>query len=654
MMRFKISGLTIITLFLSFLLAFIAYLLTLAPSVTFEDSGELIAAAYNLGIPHQPGYPLFTLSGRLFSLIPLGTIASRLNLMSAFFSAIAAMFISWSTLLLIKHIGFTENSTARQKSGLGFLKYATALAAGVLAMSSFELWEQSIITEVYGLNTLFASLYILLILLWKQQTETNRKIHYFLMICYLCGLALANHTSSILFIPVLIIFMLLDDRRIFTDIKSLLAGSFLFVLGLTPYIYLPLASARNPWMDWGNPENWTNFIRTVSRHQYGLTGSRSFNDYLAQLETYGDLFLQQWVIWLVPLVVCLSAYALYFLLRKKDSTLYFFILFFVFMAPVTTYLTNFDVTVADAFVANENKALVSVFYIPSYIVFAILTGLGTFYVIQKFVSSRIGFTFTALIILILPLTNVISRYTKLDMSNYTYSEDYVRNLFVVAEKNSVIFANWDPFYFPLNYFQFVENVRPDIIAIDQQLLRRSWYIRWLRDHYPDFMVPVETQVDAFLEAVKPFEEKKPYDGNFIQTRYIGMINAIIDAAMASGRPVFFTYSPPPEIQRNYSLESVLVSLRLLKNNEQLPAVDLADFKFRNYDLDRPDPDRWINVFRNYYGGLFISRGQRHEQAGEWEGAIAIYYAARIFYTSQPAAVKNIEDRISMLRSRNME
>ncbi len=75
-----------------FLTTFAVYLRTLCPSVYVGDSGELIAAAYTLGIPHPPGYPIYCLVGKLFSYIPVGSIAYRLNIMSAFFaSATCAM-----------------------------------------------------------------------------------------------------------------------------------------------------------------------------------------------------------------------------------------------------------------------------------------------------------------------------------------------------------------------------------------------------------------------------------------------------------------------------------------------------------------------------------------------------------------------------------
>ena len=81
--------------------AFGVYLKTLAPTVSFFDSGELIAAAYTLGVAHPPGYPLYVLVGWLFAQLPLGSVAYRLNVMSACFAALAAITAYYMTYLLI-------------------------------------------------------------------------------------------------------------------------------------------------------------------------------------------------------------------------------------------------------------------------------------------------------------------------------------------------------------------------------------------------------------------------------------------------------------------------------------------------------------------------------------------------------------------------
>ena len=66
-------------IFLIFL--FGIYLKTICPVVYLGDSGELTAAAYSLGIPHNSGYPLYCIIGKIFCLIPIGNIGFRMNLM---------------------------------------------------------------------------------------------------------------------------------------------------------------------------------------------------------------------------------------------------------------------------------------------------------------------------------------------------------------------------------------------------------------------------------------------------------------------------------------------------------------------------------------------------------------------------------------------
>src|SRR5512139_2944897 len=80
------------------LAAFLVYALTLSPTVAWvnqgEDSGDLLVAAATLGIPHPTGYPLFTLLGRVASLVPLGSLAFRINLVAALAGAIGVFFLA--------------------------------------------------------------------------------------------------------------------------------------------------------------------------------------------------------------------------------------------------------------------------------------------------------------------------------------------------------------------------------------------------------------------------------------------------------------------------------------------------------------------------------------------------------------------------------
>lgn len=634
------------TLALSFLLSFILYLLTLAPTVTFEDSGELIAAAYTLGVPHQPGYPLFTLLGRVFSMIPLENVAFRLNLMSAFLSSLGAMFLAWAALLLIE-----ETSPGNRQSSI--LKHAAALSAGLLLAAAYENWEQSIITEVYGLNTLFTALILLLAIAWRRQAGSPGRDKYLLLVCYLLGLTFSNHTTSLMLLPILIIFVILEDRRFLFNLKRLLAGAGFLILGLLPYLYLPLASARNPKMDWGNPENWTNFLRSVTRHQYGLGGGRTLAKFSAQFGVYVDLLLEQWF----PLLLIFALVGLFALFEYRRIYAYFLLVFFLFAAPLTTYLTDFEVNVSDPFVAAENKALVSVFYIPSYICLALLMGVGLFFA-AAFLSNllrkkRVVEYTLAAVIALSPLALAYPNYQKLDMSRYYFAEDYAENLFRVTEKNALVIVNWDPFYFPLNYYQFVEGRRPDLMVLDQELLRRSWYVQWLKDHYPELVQSAAREVEEFLAAVAPFENKQPYDGNFIQAKYLAMTNAFIDRTVEAGREVYFAVylrPLPPGIAVQYNAEPLGVAFRLRK--DAAPPTPLApdSLKLRYFFDDAVPKDRMAKVFQNYYGTMMLSRGQYLERLGENEAALACYLRAREFLREQPQVVGRITGAIERLRN----
>lgn len=667
------SFLHLSTLFISFSSSLALYLFTLAPTVTFEDSGELITAAYRLGVPHEPGYPLFTLLGRVFTFLPYGTVAYRLNLMSAFLTALGALWLSWTVILIIEE--YFPRATSFPES---LMKYAAALAAGLWMTTAYETWEQSIITEVYGLNAMFTTLLLYLAVRWKQSHQPGDRMRYFLLICYVMGLTFSNHTTSLMFLPILFVFAILVDRRFILNLRNLLRGFLFLLLGLTPYLYLPVVSSRNPVMDWGNPENWTNFWRTVMRHQYGLNEAHSWAKFVDQFGTYLDLLLSQWHPWvlvfaLIGLAV-LGMGGVRFSARGKakrkhppgaqstfspmsssfrgESRSYFYLslLFLLFAAPVTIYVTNFDVSFPNPRIAAENEALVSVFYIPSYIYLALLMGIGGHFLFRLVRINNIVKSIAAGLLVVLPIVSGgYPNFSKLNMRHYYFTEDYAHNLFSVVSPNSLVFCNWDPFYFPLNYYQFVEGQRPDVIVLDQQLLRRSWYIRWLNDHYPDLIGMAEQETEAFLTAVAPFEAHQPYDGSIIQQKYMAMINAFIDRTIEKGRDVYLTYLPSPEIAGKYEKEPVLAAFRLKQPGVPLTPVNIDSLRFRYFFDDKVPMDRMANVFRLYYGQLFWQRGRQCEHFGLTEQAISFYTRAAFFLQDQPVIAKNIRAALKRLR-----
>lgn len=638
-----------ITLLSTFLITFILYLLTLAPGISFEDSGELITAAYHLGVPHAPGYPLFTFLGKLFTIIvPFGSIAFRLNVMSAFFTSVAAALVANSTVLLIEDTlrRTTTWKKLNQKSSL-LLKYFIGACAGLFFGFAFEVWEQAIMTEVYGLNNALLSLFILLSLLWVRKTDTKTRGKLTFYISLTIGLAITNHTTSLMLIPSFFVIILAFEYKALLKIKNLIRIAGGIILGLLPFAYLPIASASNPPMDWGNPENWANFIRVISRHQYTDTTPKTMDGFKSQSGFYfSNLLTEQWfAIFLLVAIIGL----VYLFLKNRKYFLFLFTLL-VFCIPITTYLTNFDVTSHPA-LAIENGALVSVFYIPSYMLISIFIAIGIALLISKIRTNAIVFAIIAAIMIILPLSSIYKNYSKVDMSSYNFPELYVENINKVATKDALLLGDWDIYCFPFFYSQFVEGKRKDIVSIDITLLKRSWYIEHLKEYHPDFMKQSEKEVNDFLSAVAPFENRERYNGNLIQQCYEKMIHSFIQTTMSQGKDVYITNlnQESAMILKNYPRESLLVAYKIPRN-DSLTNVSYNDFEI-DYFLNLPNSkDRILPNLRKYYGSLLMHRAYIFERVNQPQNALEYYQYALPFFKEDRKSERVIQEKISNLKT----
>ena len=103
-----------------FIIALGLYLKTMAPTISLWDSGEFIACAYTLGIPHPPGAPLYILWGRLFALLPIGSVEQRVVFISPLVSAAAIWCVFSTTTLLARGAlksGGTPSPSQRPATG---------------------------------------------------------------------------------------------------------------------------------------------------------------------------------------------------------------------------------------------------------------------------------------------------------------------------------------------------------------------------------------------------------------------------------------------------------------------------------------------------------------------------------------------------------
>ncbi|MCB0253892.1 MAG: DUF2723 domain-containing protein [Anaerolineae bacterium] len=224
--------------------ALILYVVALAPTVAtvFDDSLEFQVVLPTLGIAHPTGYPLYTLLGGLFSLLPVGDDAFRVNLLSAVAGAatIGVMFL-----------------VSRQ---LGSSRLAAAAMSFVFALSS-TWWSQATIAEVYTLHGLFVALILLLTLLGNGTRSP--------WLALVFGLSLAHHRTTLLLAPGVAVYLLWNDPGVLRRPKDLLMLAGAFLLPLLLYAWLPLRGLTTSSLDGTYTNTLQGFLRHVLASDYG-------------------------------------------------------------------------------------------------------------------------------------------------------------------------------------------------------------------------------------------------------------------------------------------------------------------------------------------------------------------------------------------------
>ncbi|HEX6383102.1 MAG TPA: DUF2723 domain-containing protein [Anaerolineae bacterium] len=410
------------------LLALLVYLLTLAPDLTWAnygvDGGELITAAISGGVPHPPGYPTYVLIGKLFSYVPLGTVAYRFNLLSAVATAIAAAFVT-----------ATASQLLASRLPNGQLPDTTipfvAIAAGLTFAFAPLVWSQAIIAEVYGLNLAFVAAF-----LWALLSQRPTWL-----VGLLLGVSITTHLTSLLLIPLA---LALTPRGRWLPLTLGIS------LGLAPFL-LPawLAQTDSP-VVWGEPATpggwwWLVSGRLYHHNVFGLPTARLW----PRLQRWIWLWLNQFTLLGLPLVAA-------GLVSAREGKQYWLV------ATATLYTLY-------AFTYDAEDA--AVLLLPSLLLLSIVLAQGL---------QRLGW-----VALFLPLASLLLNFNTQNLSDDRPVRPLAEQLLQTAPPDAILLTPGDPTIFTLWYFQHVEGQRPDLILVDRNLFAFDWYRQRLRRTDPE-------------------------------------------------------------------------------------------------------------------------------------------------------------------------
>ncbi|RKX44842.1 MAG: hypothetical protein DRP64_05725, partial [Verrucomicrobia bacterium] len=314
----------------TFAVSLTVYVLTLQPTLGLEDSGELIVASDYLGVPHPPGYPIWTLLTWFFQWVFHSVTfhghpnpAWAVNLFSAVAGAAAcgvlALLISRSGMDLLR--GMKKESSMLGEKTESLFCAAAGISGGLLLAFGQGMWSQAVIAEVYTFNIFFQSMVLLFLYRWMVEPEKSK---WLLLCTFAFGLGITNHQTLMFMGLAMAIGILFRDWRLgrdfiitciplgimvaattvlnekgsnwswlagwdhigfwvwtayaiiipliatFTLPKGKIVGPALLVMliGLSFYLYMPFSSDQNPPINWGYPRTWQGFMHAITRGQY--------------------------------------------------------------------------------------------------------------------------------------------------------------------------------------------------------------------------------------------------------------------------------------------------------------------------------------------------------------------------------------------------
>jgi hypothetical protein len=296
-------------------------------------------------------------------------------------------------------------------------------------------------------------------------------------------------------LPALALLVYRTEGLAFFRSKSLLKTALFATLGLSIYIYLPLAAAGAPIINWGDPTSLERFWWHVTGRQYQIFFSPSLETMLRQMGNLFDLTSHQFGPWWFPVTLLIGGMGI-FTTFKSDKTIFWFLgLIVITNVP---YALNYDI-------AEDKDA----YYLPTFVVLSIAFGLGFHFLLHKYQSSRLPTVSPKVItsaLLLLPLLSLLTSLPYNNRRNYYVAEDYVNNILSTIDSNGMLLTiDWQV-YSPSLYMTEIAGIRRDLVLIDLQHLRRSWYFAQLNRSYPRLMEEVKSQADAFLEDLYRWEQ----------------------------------------------------------------------------------------------------------------------------------------------------
>jgi hypothetical protein len=422
------------------------------------DSGDLVTAAATAGVPHPPGYPLYTFLGWIFSHIPISTVVWRIGLLSSIPHAIVLFFVYKIV------YEYTKNKIA-------------ALFSLFVLLGNYVFFLYSVTPEVFAFLDLFVVLLIWLLLTWDR----SKKQRDFYWMIFVMGISLTHH-QIILFLFPSFLYVFWMKRTFIRSHSSIFRVAGIFLAGLIPYLYVPVAASGFSIINWNHATTIQNFIRLVTRYDYGTFQSGAVIgalpvQRLLQFKTYAQYLLIDFT-WVG--IVCMLCGCMY-LWQKRRLHFWFFIVSIVSIGPFFLFYASFPM--ANRFTLGTYER----FLLPSYVIVSILIGIGFSYITDRIKKSAVRFVYIGIVGICFFYVFYLTGITLWKFAGYAKdqtAQHMATDVLTSMPQRAVLLIDRDTMLFTAQYMRYVEGVRPDVALIHGNRIGNTDYQRTVLHLFP--------------------------------------------------------------------------------------------------------------------------------------------------------------------------
>lgn len=475
--------------FLAILLSLALFLAFLAKGIFGGDSGDLVTAAYLGGVPHPPGYPLYTVLGFLFSKLAFSTPAWRIGVISSISHSLTVGLVFLLVFRLTK-------------------KIVPSIFSGAALIANYLFFLYAVTPEVFAMLDLFLILEVYLLILWH---ETKKK-KYLYLLSLVFGLSLTHHQLILFLAPAAAYLLWLNKKFFKWDTKIIFASLPYFFFGLLPLSYIFLAGCGRAIVNWDQVCGLPSFVRLISRADYGtftsgaVYGSQILSRFLG-IKAYFEILVNDFT-WLG---IALIFFGIWSLFRYKKSLAYFFIIAILFLGPIFVFYASFPIF------SNFNFATFERFLLPTYVLFYVLMGLGfseivdlSEIIIKKYSvnAAKLATSGLILVLFLFPFSMLFVTTNKfIGFPNDETADNLGKDILSLLPSQSILLVAHDTTLFTTQYVRYALRFRPDTMVIHSSILENSGYPGLIKKNFPELSLPDPDKNGITLPFIRANRDK---------------------------------------------------------------------------------------------------------------------------------------------------